>query len=784
MSRPSILIVSLQTKLLASFFAVVVLVILSTLYFVQTAAFSHSQKLLSDNTKISTTLINEHIKDSANVLLKAASNLSFDFSIKKLILDSQKDVESLTVAMESFATGFNVSDFAVIGNDGSLITASENFTTIPLSDIERLSHDDITWYVDDERVFLAKAVPIQNTARSREAMAWLIFAQPAEQLFTLELSKLTQLDVSLIKNSQTIVASTYSPKIVSEFMLYPMRQMDSVQDMYIDSGHYLYMLTQVGDANNANISLMLSTIEEEAYLSYRSLVSQLIGLLVVISVVVLLMATLISRNISRPILALINITDAIGRGDAIEDFPTSDTKEVNTLATAVSSMHGGMLQRQSEINRLAFIDSLCGLPNRVRFIQYLEERLAADNYLNVTLIILDINRFKEVNDSIGHAAGDTLLKLVAERFTQRYRKDVFIARMGSNEFALLSLDRLDTVTLMDDVNQCFKPVFIVNDVALSIDVSMGGTQVDSDHKRKYKAADLLLEADIALQACKDSHFSYLEYSDELNSFSLERLQTMSQLKDVVSSNQLSLYYQPKLCLITNTIKNVECLARWIHPQKGFIPPDEFIPLAEQSGAIKQITMWAIETAIAQNAQWRQQGIDVAVAVNISAIDLVHTDFARNVVNILSKHNVVPQKLILEVTESAVMSEPEVALQSLNLLSQIGIVISIDDFGTGFSSMAQLKKLPVSELKIDKAFILELANNREDQVMVKTMVDLARNLGLETVAEGVEDEDSLTLLKAMGCTYAQGYHISRPMPVQDATKWLSSTFSTIEKHEDA
>ncbi|MBT1450209.1 EAL domain-containing protein [Glaciecola sp. XM2] len=777
MSSPNKFIVSLQTKLLASFFAIVVLVILVTLYFVQTAAFAHSQKLLSNNTKISTTLISEHFKDTANVLFKAASNLSSDFSIKKLILDSQDDVESLNVAMRNFTTRFNASEFAVVAGDGAIITTSPDFLMAPLTDISRLATEDITWYINADSVFLAKAVPVRNTPRSRDVMAWLLFAKPAQQLFNEELSQLTQLDVSLMKDAKTMIASTYEKAVVSEFMLNPMQQLDTIQDMHVPSGHYLYMLTPIGNANGATVSLMLSTVEEEAYLSYRSLVSQLIGLLVVISIAVLLMATLIARNISKPILALIEVTDAIGKGDTVNDFPRSDTKEVNTLAKAVSQMHSGLLQRESEINRLAFFDDLSGLPNRVKFIQYLDEQLVLNETATLSLILVDIERFKEVNDSIGHAAGDTLLALVAQRLTQRYHDDVFIARMGSNEFALLSLKGMMLKALMEDVKQCFQPIFMVNEVALSIDVSMGGTLLEADAKGKYKAADLLLEADIALQACKESHHAYLEYSDALNSFSVERLQTMSELKDIVSSQQLSLYYQPKLCLVTNTIENVECLARWIHPEKGFIPPDEFIPLAEQSGAIKQITMWAIETAIAQHAKWREQGIEVAMAVNISAIDLVHNDFARKVVNILSQYQVAPQKLILEVTESAIMSEPEVALQSLNLLSQIGIVVSIDDFGTGFSSMAQLKKLPVNELKIDKAFVLELATNREDQVMVKTLIDLAQNLGLKTVAEGVEDEQSLALLKSMGCTYAQGYFISRPMPVQEANKWLVNACTT-------
>ena len=246
---------------------------------------------------------------------------------------------------------------------------------------------------------------------------------------------------------------------------------------------------------------------------------------------------------------------------------------------------------------------------------------------------------------------------------------------------------------------------------------------------------------------------------------------MSELKDALEAGQLSLYYQPKLNLSLDRIESVECLIRWIHPEHGFIPPDEFIPLAEQTGAIRHVTKWALEKALTQHAEWRRQGLDIAMAVNISAVDLSDLSLPHTVSSLLSTHKIEPEKLVLEVTESAVMSDPEIAINALNMLSRMNIKISIDDFGTGFSSMAQLKKMPVDEIKIDKAFVLELATNSEDQVMVKTLIAMAQNLGLSTVAEGVENAESVELLKTMGCSTAQGFHLSRPQPSQDITPWL-------------
>ncbi|MDT0596027.1 EAL domain-containing protein [Glaciecola petra] len=762
---------SLRIKLLASFFAIVLVVITSTLYFVKFAVFSHSEKLLMQNTKVSSALITEHLNDAARVLFKSANTLSGDFSTKQLVLDSANDVKSLDLAMENFTTRFSATHYGVIGQQGELISATRGFDISTINNPNRFANDAITWHVNNNDVFLTKSVAIKNTPRSRNVMAWLVFAIPAEALFNDEMMQLTQLDVSLIKNNKDIIRSSYDIEIVEQIVNSPLTNAIGIQNFDLDTGHYLYTLESVGEAVNADISLMLSTAEEDAYFSYNNLITQLIGLLVFISIFVLVLAIYLARNISLPIDNLIHITDKIGKGLDVHDFPSSDTKEVNTLSHAVSNMHEGMLARQEQINRLAFYDNLTELPNRVRFIQYLDEQLKSNKHTSIFLALVDISRFKEVNDAIGHEAGDELLKLVSKRLNSRYKNDMFVARMGSNEFALLNFDFDSLSEFMADIQQSFKHVFCVNNVSLNIDINIGATSFYYDTDKNNGSANLLLQADIALQACKNKHSACLEYSSELNTFSVERLQTLSELKDIVSSNQLSLYFQPKLCLASKEITNVECLARWIHPDRGFIPPDDFIPLAEQSGAIRQITQWAIETAICQHRDWYKQGMDLKMAVNISAIDLADPDFAKIVVGLLTKHHVEPHKLILEVTESAVMSDTEVALQTLNLLSKIGIGISIDDFGTGFSSMAQLKKLPVNELKIDKAFVLEMATSVDDQAMVKTLISLANNLGLHTVAEGVEDLAALNLLEEMGCTYAQGYFISRPMPPSDASKWL-------------
>ncbi|WP_428982877.1 putative bifunctional diguanylate cyclase/phosphodiesterase [Paraglaciecola aquimarina] len=276
-----------------------------------------------------------------------------------------------------------------------------------------------------------------------------------------------------------------------------------------------------------------------------------------------------------------------------------------------------------------------------------------------------------------------------------------------------------------------------------------------------------------MYSCKEQHYRSAIYTPSLNKYSVMRLNLMSELKEALHDGQLHLYYQPKLAFQENAITTVECLIRWIHPEHGFVSPDEFIPLAEQTGAIRNVTNWALDVACNQLNSWQSQGIQLGVAVNISAMDLVDMRLPSYIAELLVRYKLTPNLLTLEVTESAVMSNPENALKALNVLKSMGITLSIDDFGTGYSSMAQLKKMPVHELKIDKAFVLDLASNKEDQVMVKTLISLAANLGLKTVAEGVEDIESLKLLNAFGCTKAQGFYLSKALPADQFNQWYET-----------
>ena len=764
---------NLRTTLMVSFLTIVLVVVLFTLYIVQQATFTHSTGLLKTNAETSSRVINDYVREVANVLQSSATNLAADFSVKSLILSADTQAQSLTLGMRNFADRFGAEEFAVIDSEGKVLSTSKGFTSIKSIDVERLAVDGITWVEIDGNIFLAKSVAVKNTPRSRDAMAWLIFAKPIAGLINDDLIRLTTMDVSLLRETQntfTYLASSYSSAIQQEFSNVLMSESNDLQDAYLSSDHYVYFVSALGSTQSATILLMLSTVESNAYLSYNSLLGRLIGLLIVVAIVALIAAMLISNSITKPILMLVELTEKIRQGLHVDKFPEEGAAEVNTLSNAISSMQSAIVKREHEIERLAFYDSVTSLPNRNRFIQLLEEQITHYPSSMFSVVLIDIARFKEINDTIGHSTGDKLLALVGERLRSGCRDNMFIARLGGNEFAVIDTEDGNVEQLMEELASMFSGAFNINSLSLNINVSIGGARY-SDHGTQ--PSELMQAADIALHASKDSHKPYVLYHEELNTFSVLRLRLMSELKDALNQGQLTLYYQPKMALTNDKVHSVECLIRWIHPEHGFISPDEFIPLAEQTGAIRYVTSWALRQAAQQYAQWRSVGMDIAMAVNISAVDLTDLSLPHTVSALLSEFTMTPDKLILEVTESAVMGDPEVAINALNMLSRMGIKLSIDDFGTGFSSMAQLKKMPVNEIKIDKAFVLELATNKEDQVMVKTLIALAKNLGLSTVAEGVENEDSVVLLRNMGCSTAQGFHLSRPLPAKDITPWLEA-----------
>lgn len=433
----------------------------------------------------------------------------------------------------------------------------------------------------------------------------------------------------------------------------------------------------------------------------------------------------------------------------------------------------GQIKMEEMLRHQALHDALTDLPNRTFLQKRLDQALmnAERQQSSVALLMMDLDRFKEINDTFGHQHGDLLLQQVSTRLVQAIGGAGIVSRLGGDEFAILlpKADEESTGIIAEQLRNVLEEPFMIAGYPLNVEASVG---VVLYPLHGTDGLTLIRRADVAMYAAKSTHEGVAFYkATHDDQYSSRRLAMIGALRQAIMANELTLYYQPKVSLKTGLTSSVEALARWQHPIHGYVPPDQFIPLAEQTGLINSLTAWALETAIRQCSVWLQTGLSLSVAVNLSSWNLRDNTLPETIMALLTRYAVPPQLLRVELTESMVMTDADRALDVLHRLSALGIHISVDDFGTGYSSLAYLKRLPIDELKIDRSFVQHMLEVEADVTIVRSTIMLAHNLGLHIVAEGVEDKATLHLLADFDCDVAQGYYISRPIPAAELECWL-------------
>jgi diguanylate cyclase (GGDEF)-like protein len=424
-------------------------------------------------------------------------------------------------------------------------------------------------------------------------------------------------------------------------------------------------------------------------------------------------------------------------------------------------------------HRQALTDDLTGLGNRRLLYRQLDTALAHRiERRAVALLIVDLDRFKEVNDALGHHMGDQLLRQIGPRLASHLRRDDLLVRLGGDEFAVLLADTdPESATgvaqrLLDGLAEPFD----LEGVALHVDASIG-LALCPDHADTVTA--LLQRADVAMYQAKAGHHGWQTYAFVGQHQARDRLQTIEDLRAALAGDELVLHYQPKIDPRTRRVVGVEALVRWAHPTHGLLYPDTFLPLAEQTGLMRQLTLVVLQTALRQGQAWRRDGLDLPVAVNLSVANLLDAHLARQVSDLLAGLSLPARALELELTEDTLMADPVRSKQMLAELRDLGLRLAVDDYGTGYSSLAYLQELAVDELKLDKSFVMRMTEDAGAAAIVRTTIDLAHSLGLTMVAEGVETEAALAELARLGCDLAQGYHISKPLPAEQLTAWLQA-----------
>jgi diguanylate cyclase (GGDEF)-like protein len=495
----------------------------------------------------------------------------------------------------------------------------------------------------------------------------------------------------------------------------------------------------------------------------------------------------------RPVLcwSLLNIAVGqllVGLGLVPSMLKTSQAETIGALGAFVLAivirMAGATGEKkeraEAQLAHQALHDMLTGLPNRALFYDRTDQVLARAlvDGSATAVMLFDLDRFKEINDTMGHKYGDQVLTEVGPRVKSVLRAGDTLARLGGDEFCVLLPQvsgEADAVRVADRIIAVLEFPFEVEGTVIGIEASCGISMAPTDGRH----ADLLLQrADVAMYVAKESRAHVVVYRDELDINTPDRLALLGDLRQALSQGQFVLHYQPKASLRTGKVEGAEALIRWEHPGLGLLYPDSFIPEAERTGLIEPITHWVLDEALHQCRRWMDEADDsgwgeLSVAVNLSTRSLLDASLPEVVQAALSRWRVPPHLLDLEITETIIMTDPARARRVLTELADMGATLSIDDFGTGYSSLAYLRDLPVHQLKIDRTFVQDLARDSDDEVIVRAVVDLARNLGLGTIAEGVEDFRTWEQLSQLGCGSAQGYFLARPMDPGQFSDWLTA-----------
>ena len=627
----------------------------------------------------------------------------------------------------------------------------------------------------DNKPFQIVVMPVKAPI----TIAWVVMGFAIDRQLAADMKELSALEVAILAvgpDGRWTAGDATVPASIAGAIAEQLRgRSDRAFDVDMQGSKYSARLVEIGRSGESGASVMLARSIEEATAEYSRLERRLVVLTIIGIIVAAVASVLTAKRIAQPLRQLAGIARRLERGDyrAQTGFQRGD--EIGALAKAFDSMRDGIAKREQEIRRLAYWDPLTNLPNRAQFVTLLNESLdqAKKREQQVFVLMMDLDRFKHVNDVMGHSFGDDLLRHVAERLqvlVVEAHPEAHVARLGGDEFVVLlpgaDIGRAQAIAAA---------ILLALEQPLSLDdqtVDIGaGVGIAGFPAHGADAEALLSMAEVAMYAAKQRNDGAVVYDALLDKGSETSLSLLTELRNAIERNEFRLHVQPKMKLDTGEVVGVESLVRWVHPERGNVFPDEFIPFAEQTGFIRVLTRWVLDQSAALCREMADKGIDLKVSVNLSTRDLLDQDLPTKFMDILRRHRVEPESFCLEITESAIMDDPIRAQQTLERLHAMGVDLSIDDFGTGYSSLAYLKRLPVDELKIDKSFVLNMENDIGDTKIVRSTIDLGHNMGLRVVAEGIESEAVWRLLAALGCDQGQGYFMSRPIPGDKLVEWI-------------
>lgn len=461
---------------------------------------------------------------------------------------------------------------------------------------------------------------------------------------------------------------------------------------------------------------------------------------------------------------------------AISELAPERIGRAVVMARRYHSARNKAIVAEKRLTMQTLFDPLTSLPNRNLFFDRVDRALSVSRRdgREIAILMLDLNRFRDINNVLSHKAGDQLLRDVTDRLRGAVRTSDTLSRLGADEFAVLmptGASAAGAMGMADRLLNSLMAPYTILGQKIAVGASVG---IAISPKHGMDSSTLLRHAETACHDAKRDSSGYAMFAGDDPTESLRQLSLASDLRNAVADNELVLFYQPKISFDGDHVCGVEALSRWRHPEHGLVPPDRFIPLAEQTGVIEPLTTWLLNEALRQHSAWSSQNLDLPVSVNLSPVTLHDEQFPDQVADLLTRWKVPAADLILEITESAIMSDVVRATQTVSRLNDMGVCISIDDFGTGYTSFSYIRKLAIREIKVDKSFVLNMRTANDDAVIVRTMIEMGKSLGLNVVAEGVEDEETWDVLRSLGCHSCQGYYISKPLDAQTLGSWLNES----------
>jgi diguanylate cyclase (GGDEF)-like protein len=721
------------------------------------------------------------LDQNAQKLTQGATVLAADYGFRSAI--STQDEATIRSALENNGARINATVTALMDTNMALQAVGEGQDSAQLQGVLSRLTNPGTRDPQGSQVALIGRTPYQFVLvpiKAPVVVGWVLMGFPINQKLLDDMRAISEMHLALISEAPgegRHVVSTTLPSSASQALE---AQSADVTELPVGDDRLIARSVKLDTGSYGNVrTLLFRSVNEvvEPFRQAQVALAWITGLGVVLFAIGSVFA---ARRVTTPLRSLVSATETLGRGQY--DVPMQHTDrhdEIGGLAKAFDAMRINIGAQQNEIRTLAYWDRLTGLPNRARFREAVQDQIhaagvdGAQPAKDMAILMLDIDRFKHVNDVLGYAFGDQLLIAVAKRLTQQdMRAADMVARLGGDEFAvMLTGSSAETaVAVAHRIAKSFEQPLAFEEQTVDMSASIG-IACFPQHAQDVDA--LLSRAEVAMYAAKTRTTLMQVYDASLDSSSNETLSMLSELRNAVSQGELRLFLQPKISLSTGRVAAAEALVRWQHPLRGLVPPLEFIPFAEQTGFVRQLTMWMFEESARVSQTLDDLGSHFKLAINLSTRDLLDLEFPARLDTILAQYQLSASAFCLEITESAIMDDPQRAQNTLNLLSERGFKLSIDDFGTGYSSLAYLKSLPVDELKIDKSFVMNMETDEDDAKIVRSTVDLAHNLGLTVVAEGVENALIWDKLKALHCDEAQGYFMSKPIPAHTFAAWCVS-----------